>query len=528
MDGGLFSNLGGIIALAVFVGFAVLAIFLGYTQGRRLGKQAASRAETEAQNLLEDSQRQAETARKEAAVAAREEQLHARQAFEEESRERRKELAELERRSHESQETVDRRANKLEEREKKLQRYESRVRELEHDADLLRQEGARHRDEAVSKLERAAHLSREDAKRELIVTMEREAREEGAKLARRIEENIRQKAKAEANRIVAIAIQRSASNHVAENTVSVVELPADDMKGRVIGREGRNIRAFEMMTGVNLIVDDTPEAVLISSFDPYRREIAKLALKKLVADGRIHPARIEEVVQRVREDIEEEIRTDGATAAAEIGIHELHPELSRHMGMLKFRTSYGQNVLRHSVEVATICGIMAAELGADEHVARRGGFLHDVGKAIDQEVEGTHLSLGIKLLRKFGESEAVIQAMEAHHFDVEPASVEAVLVQAADALSAARPGARRDMLETYVKRLQKLEQIADSFRGVSKAYAIQAGRELRIIVEPGKMGDDESTWLARDIAKRIEKEVQYPGEIKVTVIRETRAVEFAR
>ncbi|SVA52852.1 uncharacterized protein METZ01_LOCUS105706, partial [marine metagenome] len=310
--------------------------------------------------------------------------------------------------------------------------------------------------------------------------------------------------------------------------VSVVELPSDDMKGRVIGREGRNIRAFEMVTGVNLIVDDTPEAVLISTFDPLRREVARLALEQLVGDGRIHPSRIEEVVERIRTEVEEQIRHNGAEAAADLGIHELHTELVRLIGTLKFRTSYGQNVLKHSVEVATIAGILASELGADAIVARRAGLLHDVGKAVDHEIEGTHLTIGIDLLRRYGESDAVIHGMEAHHFDVEPKTVEAVLVQAADALSAARPGARRDMLETYVKRLQKLEEIADDFNGVSKAYAIQAGRELRIIVESDQVSDNEAIWLSKDIAKRIEKEVQYPGEIKVTVIRETRAVGLAR
>jgi ribonuclease Y len=358
--------------------------------------------------------------------------------------------------------------------------------------------------------------------------MQQEARDAATKTIRQVAEEANLTARKQAERIISMAIQRAASDHVAEHTVSVVELPSDDMKGRVIGREGRNIRAFELITGVNLIVDDTPEAVLISTFDPLRREIARLALEQLVSDGRIHPARIEEVVGRVRSEIEEQIRQDGAEAAADLAIHDLHPELVRMLGMLKFRTSYGQNVLRHSVEVATIAGILAAELGTNEHVARRAGLLHDIGKAVDHEVEGTHLTIGIDLLRRYGEDEAVIHGMEAHHFDIEPATVEAVLVQAADALSAARPGARRDMLETYVKRLQKLEEIADTFNGVSKAYAIQAGRELRIIVEADQVSDNEAVWLSKDIAKRIEKEVQYPGEIKVTVIRETRAVGFAR
>ena len=507
------------------VGVGLLAVW--YQLKRRLANEVAHAARAEAKRIVEDAQQQAGMVLKEARVEGRE-QLHAeRRTFEEDTRERRQQMSEAERRLHDRQETFERRLNKLDERERKLKRYEERLQTIERDAELLKQEAAKHRNEAITKLEHLARYGRDDAKAELVRAMAREAKEEGAKLAQRIIEEARHKAKRECHRVIALAIQRCSSNHVAENTVSVVQLPTDEMKGRVIGREGRNIRAFELMTGVNLIVDDTPEAVLISSFDPYRREVAKLALDRLVADGRIHPARIEEVVQRVRDEMEEQILADGVAAAAQVGIHDLAPELNRLLGMLKYRTSYGQNVLRHSVEVSTIAGIMAAEIGSNELVARRGGLLHDVGKAVDQDIEGTHLTIGIKLLRKYGESKEVIQAMEAHHFDVEPATVEAVLVQAADALSAARPGARRDMLETYVKRLQKLEHIADSFRGVSKAYAIQAGRELRIIVESGQVSDDESMWLSRDIANRIQREVQYPGEIKVTVIRETRAVEIA-
>ena len=518
---------GTFTAVVVFLAIAAL-LYLGYRQRNQQTSNLLDQAKTEASRLIEDGRRQADNILKEARVEAREELLRVRQEFEEETRKRRRQVSELESRLDERQEQFDRRSAKLDNRARKLERYEVRIDELERSAALLRKEAADHRDKIVVQLERISGYSRKDAKQELLQAMKSEARDDGARLARRIEEEVRAKANRDGQRIIAMAIQRCASNHVAENTVSVVGLPSDDMKGRIIGREGRNIRAFEMMTGVNLIVDDTPEAVLISSFDPSRREIARLSLDKLVADGRIHPARIEEVVGLVRQEMEEQVRIEGIEAAAEVGIHDLHAELTRLLGMLKFRTSYGQNVLRHSVEVATIAGIMAAELGADEHVARRGGLVHDIGKAIDKEVEGTHLTLGIKLLRKHGESKEVIQAMEAHHFDVEPATVEAVLVQAADALSAARPGARRDMLEAYVKRLEKLEQIADSFRGVSKAYAIQAGRELRIIVEAVKVSDDESVWLSKDIAKRIEKEVQYPGEIKVTVIRETRAVEFAR
>jgi ribonuclease Y len=515
--------------LGAAAGAAVVAVLWTITvfRQRAVGSGVLGEARREADRLLDDARRQAETLLKEARVEGREQLHEDRRTFEEETRERRAQMSEAEKRLHDRQEAIDRRANKLEERERKLKQYEERIKRHEHDAELLRKEAARHRDEAIGQLEKVSSYTREEARAELLRAMNREAKEEGAKLGRKILESARQSAARDSQRIIATAIQRCASNHVAENTVSVVQLPSDDMKGRVIGREGRNIRAFELMTGVNLIVDDTPEAVLISSFDPYRREIAKLALEQLVADGRIHPARIEEVVERVRAEMNEQIIADGGAAAEEVGVHDLHPELTRLLGMLKYRTSYGQNVLRHSIEVATIAGIMAAELGGDEETARRGGLLHDIGKAVDQEVEGTHLTIGIKLLKKFGETKEVIQAMEAHHFDVEPATVEAVLVQAADALSAARPGARRDMLETYVKRLQKLEQIADSFRGVAKAYAIQAGRELRIIVESSKVSDDESIWLSRDIANRIQREVQYPGEIKVTVIRQTRAVEIA-
>ena len=510
------------------VGFVVLGgLAWFFMRGGLRAHKDLSKAQGKAGHLLEEAEVQAAALLKEARLEGLE-QLHLeRQEFEGQSRERRTQMLEAEARIHERQESLERRANRIDERKRKLKHYEDRLQDMERNVNLLREEAADRRDEAVTQLERAAHYNREDAKAQLVRAMAREAKEEGARQATRIIDEAKANAGREANRVVATAIQRCAGNHVAENTVSVVSLPADDMKGRVIGREGRNIRAFEMMTGVNLIVDDTPEAVLISSFDPFRREIAKLALEQLVSDGRIHPARIEEVVQRVRKEIEEQILLDGTSAAAEIGIHEMAPELLRLLGMLRFRTSYGQNVLRHSVEVATISGIIAAELGADEAVARRGGLVHDIGKAVDQEVEGTHLQIGIKLLRKYGESKEVVHAMEAHHFDVEPATVEAVIVQAADALSAARPGARRDMLETYVKRLQKLEQIADSFGGVAKSYAIQAGRELRIIVESGKVSDLESIWLSRDIANRIQREVQYPGEIKVTVIRETRAVEIA-
>ena len=515
------------VAIGVLAGGAAL-VALWLVARRRFAERLVTEAREQAEELDREVERQAEAILKDAKIEAREEHLRARQAFEDESRDRRRELAKLERRIARREEKLDRRTNAFEDREKELSRLERELRRKNERVEFLEREANQKRGEALDRLQQIAGQTSEQAKQALMQLMQQEARDAATKTIRQVEEEAKLTARKQAERIISMAIQRAAGDHVAEHTVSVVELPSDDMKGRVIGREGRNIRAFELITGVNLIVDDTPEAVLISTFDPLRREIARLALEQLVSDGRIHPARIEEVVGRVRSEIEEQIRQDGAEAAADLAIHDLHPELVRMLGLLKFRTSYGQNVLRHSVEVATIAGILAAELGTNEHVARRAGLLHDIGKAVDHEVEGTHLTIGIDLLRRYGEDEAVIHGMEAHHFDIEPATVEAVLVQAADALSAARPGARRDMLETYVKRLQKLEEIADTFNGVSKAYAIQAGRELRIIVEADQVSDNEAVWLSKDIAKRIEKEVQYPGEIKVTVIRETRAVGFAR
>lgn len=527
------SVLGSIDARIIGLGIVLLvtgSLLLGiwWVLRRRGIDRLLADARDESDRLRETARREAESTRREARVEAREEVLRARQELEKESRERRKELAELEQRLARREEKLDRRTTAFEDQQQKLSRLEDELRRRERRMEEAENEVASQQEEVLRRLEEVAGQTAEQAKEGLVQLIQKEARDDAAKTVRRIEQQAQAEAEKEARRIIATAIQRCASDHVAENTVSVVELPSDDMKGRIIGREGRNIRAFEMIAGVNLIVDDTPEAVLISTFDPLRREIARLALARLVEDGRIHPARIEEIVEKVRTEIDEQVRQEGLDAAAEVGIHDLDAELVRLVGMLKYRTSYGQNVLRHSLEVATIAGILAAELGVDERVARRAGLLHDIGKAIDHEVEGTHLSIGIDLLRRFGESDAVIKGMEAHHFDVEPATVEAVLVQAADSLSAARPGARRDMLESYVKRLEKLEELADSFAGVSKAYAIQAGRELRIIVESGRVSDDEAVWLSKDIAKRIQKEVQYPGEIKVTVIRETRAVEYAR
>ena len=377
-------------------------------------------------------------------------------------------------------------------------------------------------------LERVAGLTADEAKELLLKQIEGDARHDAANLLKRLDAEARETAADRAKQYITEAIQRCAAEHAIETTVSVVDLPSDDLKGRIIGREGRNIRALELATGVDLIVDDTPGAIILSGFDPYRREIAKQAIERLIADGRIHPARIEEVVQKVKDETDEAIRKEGAAVAFELGLHDLHPEILRLMGRLKFRTSYGQNVLSHSAEVARLAGIMAKEVGLDAHVAVRAAFLHDIGKAIDREMQGTHLELGIDFLRKHGESEAVVMAMAAHHMDIDWPSLEAMIVQAADAISAARPGARRDILESYVKRLEKLEGIADSFKGVSKSFALQAGREIRIMVESEKISDEEAIWLSKDIARRIENELEYPGQIKVTVIRETRAVDYAK
>ena len=416
-----------------------------------------------------------------------------------------------------------------------LRSRESGVKELEtslaeRDMHLSQAEGELVAAVAIQKekLEQIAGLTSEQAKQELLRALENEARMDAAGMAKRIEDEAKEKAKEKARRIISMAIQRIAGEHIVESTVSVVDLPSDEMKGRIIGREGRNIRAFEQATGVDLIVDDTPEAVILSCFEPVRREIARIALGTLIQDGRIHPGRIEEIVIKVQADMEEKLLSDGEAAALEAGIPDLHPELLRLIGRLQFRSSYGQNALKHSMEVAWLAAHMAAELGADAVVAKRAGLLHDLGKAVDREMDGTHLEIGRELLKKHGESEKVIHAMECHHGDYDPQSVEAVLVTAADALSAARPGARREILENYIKRLEKLESMAADFKGVSKAFAIQAGRELRIVVESQNISDEDAGWMARDLAKKVEAELTYPGQIKVTVIRETRAVEYAR
>jgi ribonuclease Y len=499
-----------------------------FVSRKRLAEDTVGRASAEAARIRREAERDAENLRKEATLTAREKAHELATEAERQMRDRRQEILDLEQQLADKTRALadrlaatDRVEQDLRAREKTLAVEAEGATEARHRAELLVQE--RHRE-----LQRVASLTADEARELLVKQMEGDARRDAANLVKRLENEARETAAGRAQQIIADAIQRSAAEHAIETTVSVVDLPSDDMKGRIIGREGRNIRALETATGVELIVDDTPGAIILSSFDPFRREVARQAIERLIADGRIHPARIEEVVEKVKADMEETVRREGEAAAFELGLYDLHPEVLRLMGRLKFRTSYGQNVLNHSREVAFLAGIMAKELGLNGHVAARAAFLHDIGKAIDRDLQGTHLELGLDFLRKHGESEPVLQAVAAHHMDIDWPSLEAMIVQAADAISAARPGARRDILESYVKRLEKLEGIADSFQGVSKAFALQAGREIRIVVESEQVSDEETVWLSRDIARRIENELEYPGQIKVTVIRETRAVEYAR
>ncbi len=478
--------------------------------------------------LLRDANHDADVQSRELIFAAKEQAHELIRAAEEETRTgrtqvtaREEDLADQTRALSERQSALDRTEESLRNREVALEEKERDVTEQTARYDTLVTEQQR-------ELNRVSGMTSDEAKERLLRQLETEARRDAANLVKKLEHEARETAADKAKHIIAQAIQRSAPEHAIETTVSVVDLPSDDLKGRIIGREGRNIRALEVATGVELIIDDTPGAIILSCFDPYRRAVAKQAIEQLVADGRIHPTRIEEVVARVRAEIDDTTAKEGEAAAFELGLHDMHPEIYRMMGRLRFRTSYGQNVLAHSKEVAYLAGIMAREVGLDAHVSVRAAFVHDIGKAMDRALEGTHLQLGIEFLRQHGESDAVVDAMAAHHMDIDWPSLEAMLVQAADAISAARPGARREILESYVKRLEKLEGIAGSFKGVSKAFALQAGREIRIIVESEHVSDEEAVWLSKDIAKRIENELQYPGQIKVAVIRETRAIDYAR
>lgn len=517
-----------LLAVAAGIGAAAAGVWIF---GRRIRRQAAgivAAAEQEARRLVAQAEQEAQHRQRDAEIQVRERLLSARADFERETHEYRQELLALERRMEQREEALEERSALLDTRSVELDARHHSLEEREAQISLQEDVLAASMAEQRAQLERNARMTSEEAKQELMRIMENEARMDAAKTIRRLEEEAVQEANNRARKVISLAIQRVAADHVVESTVSVVDLPNDEMKGRIIGREGRNIRALETATGVDLIVDDTPGAVLLSCFDPVRREVARLALERLMADGRIHPGRIEEVVAKVQQELDEKIFRDGESLAIELGFPDVHPDLLKLLGRLQFRTSYGQNVLVHTRQVALLASHMAAELGVDARLTRRAGMFHDIGKAVDRELEGTHLELGKELLRKHGESEEVIHAMECHHGDVDPRSVEAILVTAADALSAARPGARREILESYLKRLEKLEGIANEFKGVQKAFAIQAGRELRIVVESERISDDEAIWLSRDIAKRIEGELTYPGQIKVTVIRETRAVEFAR
>jgi ribonucrease Y len=495
---------------------------------RRLAAETVGRAEDQARRLLKDAERDAETRRKEVLLEAKEKAHELLSENERQARQERQQAAALE-------QMLARREASLTDRQVALDRGETELigrSRAVSEREKTAADAAAKFEALVTRqqheLERVASLTSEEAKDLLLKQIENEARRDAANMVKRLDAEARETASDRAREYITEAIQRCAAEHAIETTVSVVDLPSDDLKGRIIGREGRNIRALELATGVDLIVDDTPGAIILSAFDPYRREIARLAIERLIADGRIHPARIEEVVQKVKDETAEAMRKEGAAVAFELGLHDLHPEILRLMGRLKYRTSYGQNVLSHSAEVARLAGMMAREVGLEAHVAVRAAFLHDIGKAIDREMQGTHLELGIDFLRRHGESEEVVMAMAAHHMDIDWPSLEAMIVQAADAISAARPGARRDILESYVKRLEKLEGIADSFKGVSKSFALQAGREIRIMVESEKISDEEAVWLSKDIARRIENELEYPGQIKVTVIRETRAVDYAK
>jgi ribonuclease Y len=500
---------------------AVAGVVVGYLLRRSLAEARIASAEEAARRITREAEREAEGKRREAVLEAKEESHRLRSEVERETRERRVELQRAERRLVQKEETLDRKGENIERREETLDRREN-------DLERVHQEVADVRARQVAELERISGLSTDEAKRILMANVQEEMKHEVASAIREAEAQAREEGDRKAREIITLAIQRCAADHVAEATVSVVELPSDEMKGRIIGREGRNIRTLETLTGIDLIIDDTPEAVILSGFDPVRREVARIALERLVADGRIHPARIEEMVEKAQKEVEAAIRQEGEQAALETGVHGLHPELIKLLGRLKFRTSYGQNVLKHSVEVAHLAGSMAAELGLNQALAKRAGLMHDIGKAVDHEVEGPHVTIGVELLTRYHESPEVIDGMAAHHGDSEPHSLEAVLVAAADAVSAARPGARRETLEAYIKRLEKLEAIADSFEGVEKAYAIQAGREIRIMVKPERIDDLTAVRMARDIVKRIEEELDYPGQIKVTVIRETRAVDYAK
>ncbi|MBW1679044.1 MAG: ribonuclease Y [Deltaproteobacteria bacterium] len=511
--------------LILFLGIGGL---IGFLIRKKFVESKIEISENKALEIIKDAKKEAITIKKEVSLQAKEKLYQERLEFERENRGRRTELQSFEKRLVQKEENLEKKVNLLEQKEINISKREKSV--VNQEKIVLEKEKKYHEllEKNQKELEKLSGISSEEARRLLIQSMENEAKHEAAKMIKKIDEETREKADRIAKDIISLAIQRYSAEYVAEKTVSVVSLPNDEMKGRIIGREGRNIRAIEAATGIDVIIDDTPEAVLLSGFDPIRREVARISLERLISDGRIHPTRIEEIVEKVQQEMEIKIREAGEQAAFDVGVHRLHPEMIKHMGKLKYRTSFDQNVLQHSIEVSFLCGALAGELGFDVKQAKRTGFLHDIGKAVDYEVEGTHALIGAELSRKYNESQEVVHAIAAHHDDEKPQTVLAVLVQAADALSAARPGARREMLETYIKHLKELEEIASSNDGVTKSYAIQAGREIRVIVDSKEISDEDAVMLSRDIAKKIESTLTYPGQIKVTVIRETRAIQLAK
>jgi ribonuclease Y len=514
--------------LVVLVGVVLAGAPIGWALHTMVTNRRVGSAERKAQELIEEGRRKADDLIKQSREESKKENQRLRDQFEKEAEKRRSEIDQLESKLGKRESALDKKFDQLDQREQRMSQKESRLDQLQKQAQARADDLDLRHEEAVHRLEAVSGMTSEEAKRALLENLEREVAQDSAVLIRRLESEARETAAKKARQIITMSIQKYAAEQVGESTISVVPIANDEVKGRIIGREGRNIRALEAATGCNFIVDDTPEAVVLSCFDPLRREVARQSLERLLSDGRIHPGRIEDIVQKTEKDVQEAIRELGEQTAYDMGIHGLHPELIRLIGRLKYRTSYGQNILNHSIEVAHLARMMATELGVDEQLAKRAGLLHDIGKAVSYEMEGTHASIGADLARKYGENPAIVHAIASHHAEEEPRTLVAVLVQSADAVSAARPGARRETLETYIKRLEQLESIADSFDGVAKAYAIQAGREIRILVDPEKVSDDEAALLARKITKKVETELEYPGQIRVTVLREVRSVEYAK
>ena len=509
------------VAVVLVIVSAVISHFVTVSNLKKNAESKIGNAENKAREIIDDAVKTAEAKKKESLLEIKEESIKNKNELERESKERRSELQRYEKRVLSKEEALDKRSEAIEKREASFTAKEEQLKQREKKVDELSQQ-------RVQELERISGLTSEQAKEYLLKTVEEDVKHDTAKMIKEMEAQAKEEADKKAKECVVTAIQRCAADHVAETTISVVQLPNDEVKGRIIGREGRNIRTLETLTGVELIIDDTPEAVVLSGFDPIRREVARIALEKLIVDGRIHPARIEEMVEKAQKEVDSMIREEGESAALEVGVHGIHPELIKLLGRMKFRTSYGQNALKHSIEVAQLSGLLAGEIGLDVRVAKRAGLLHDIGKSIDHDVEGSHIQIGVDLCRKYKESATVINAVEAHHGDVEPESLIACVVQAADTISAARPGARRETLETYTNRLKQLEDIANQFKGVEKSFAIQAGREIRIMVVPEQVSDADMVLLARDIAKQVEFELEYPGQIKVNVIRESRVTDYAK